>query len=47
MDGFKAVLNRIDTIISGLKGWNIFAFTAISLKNYRNQINLNNFDVKF
>ena len=45
MDGFKAVLNRFDTTVSSWKGWNFLAFIVIFLKNFTNQISLDNFTV--
>lgn len=43
IDGFKNVLIRFDTTVSSWKGWNFLAFIVIFLKNFTNQISLNNF----
>lgn len=34
MDGFKVVLNSLDTTVSSWKGWNFLAFIVIFLEKF-------------
>ena len=46
MDGFRAVLIRFDPTISSWMGGTSWPLSLFSLKNFTNQISLNNFNFK-